>query len=158
MLEMVDAFEVPSSSKDPVMSNRKHTLPSDTKVVHEIQAEIEQSLKKHKFSEHDVFGVRLALEEALVNAIKHGNQLDAGKMITVAYQITNERFDIYIEDEGAGFNLEDVPDPMAPENLERDCGRGLLLMRHYMTEVTYNGKGNAVSMHKIRTPEENGKE
>src|SRR5438128_635610 len=55
-----------------------------------------------------------------------------------------------ITDEGPGFDPEDVPDPTAPENLERPCGRGLLLMRHYMTEVAYHDRGRAVRMAKVR--------
>ena len=63
-----------------------------------------------------------------------------------------------IADEGKGFDPDDVPDPMAPENLERPCGRGLLLMRHYMTEVTYHPPGNRLSMSKVRAdnPHRNG--
>ena len=66
------------------------------------------------------------------------------------YHVTPERFEIRITDEGPGFNPEDVPDPTAIENLERPCGRGLLLMRGFMTEVEYQGRGNVVSMAKVR--------
>ena len=85
-------------------------------------------------SEHDVFSIRLALEEALVNAIKHGNQMDRAKSaIVISYRASSDRFDVHITDEGSGFDPSDVPDPTAIENLERPCGRGLMLMRHYMT-------------------------
>ena len=88
--------------------------------------------------------------EAIVNAIKHGNQLDTSKRVFVKYHVSHERFEIHIKDEGPGFDPMDVPDPMAPENLERECGRGLLLMKHYMTEVKFHAPGNAVSMVKVR--------
>ena len=101
-------------------------------------------------SDHDIFSIKLALEEALVNAIKHGNQLDPDKSVRVSYRITPDRFDVKITDEGPGFNPEDVPDPTAPENLERPCGRGLLLIRGFMTSVEYKGKGNVVAMSKVR--------
>lgn len=125
-------------------------IASDLAEARCVQEKIEEALKASGYSEHDVFAIKLALEEALVNAIKHGNQLDPDKRVTIHYRITPERFDIKITDEGTGFNPEDVPDPTAIENLERPCGRGLLLMRGFMTEVEYHGKGNVVSMAKVR--------
>jgi serine/threonine-protein kinase RsbW len=81
--------------------------------------------------------------------------LDPDKRVHVAYTVTPERFDIRITDEGPGFSPEDVPDPTLPENLERCCGRGLLLIRKFMTEVNYHGCGNVITMSKLRngTPE-----
>lgn len=126
------------------------TIASDLTEARRVQAEVEAALRAGRFGDHDIFAIRLALEEALVNAIKHGNQLDRGKQVRVAYRVTAERFDVQITDEGRGFDPDDVPDPTAPENLERPCGRGLLLMRHYMTEVTYSDRGRAVRMAKVR--------
>ena len=75
----------------------------------------------------------------------------APKRCTVNFRVDSQRIDICINDEGQGFAMDDVPDPMAPENLERPCGRGLLLMRHYMTEVTFHAPGNRLTMSKVRT-------
>jgi serine/threonine-protein kinase RsbW len=111
---------------------------------------IEEALQASAYTEHDIFAIKLALEEALVNAIKHGNQMDPDKRVYVVYNVTSERFDIRITDEGIGFNPADVPDPTDPDNLERPCGRGLLLMRGFMTEVEYHGRGNVVTMAKVR--------
>ena len=86
------------------------------------RSEIEESLQASGYTEHETFAIKLALEEALVNAIKHGNQMDADKRVYVVYHVTPERFDIRITDEGTGFNPEDVPDPTAIENLERPAG------------------------------------
>jgi serine/threonine-protein kinase RsbW len=126
------------------------TIPSDLAEARRVQTLIEESLQACAYSEHDIFSIKLALEEALVNAIKHGNQMDPDKRVFVTYKITPSRFEIRITDEGEGFNPEDVPDPTAIENIERPCGRGLLLMRGFMTEVQYHGKGNTVSMAKVR--------
>ena len=126
------------------------TIPSDLAEARRVQTEIELALQQIRFAEHDIFAIKLALEEALVNAIKHGNQMDRSKKVHIAYRVTAERFDIDIADEGNGFDPEDVPDPMSAENLERPCGRGLLLMRHYMTEVTFHPPGNQLSMSKVR--------
>jgi serine/threonine-protein kinase RsbW len=125
-------------------------IPSDPAEAQRIQIEIEQALQKHQYSEHDVFAIKLALEEALVNAVKHGNQMDRTKQVRIAYRINKDRFDVLIADEGQGFDPCDVPDPTAVENLERPCGRGLMLMRHYMTEVNFNRRGNSVHMCKLR--------
>src|SRR5947209_18251338 len=124
-------------------------IPSDPGESRRIQDDIEQRLRRHEYGEHDIFGIKLALEEALINAIKHGNQMDRTKKVQVAYRIRAERFDVVITDEGSGFNPADVPDPTAIENLERPCGRGLMLMRHYMTEVAFLGRGNIVQMSKL---------
>ena len=125
------------------------TIPSDTTEARRLQDEIEQQITALKVSEQEVFSVRLALEEALVNAIKHGNQMDRSKKVRVAYRFLPDRLEIHITDEGTGFDPEDVPDPTAVENLERPCGRGLMLMRHYMSEVVYSTRGNSVRMVKV---------
>jgi len=126
-------------------------IPSDTAAARRVQDDIERGLKAHRFTEHDIFSVKLALEEALVNAIKHGNQMDRTKKICITYRITPERLEVHIADEGQGFDPKDVPDPMAVENLERPCGRGLLLIGHYMTEVIFHPPGNRLTMIKTRT-------
>src|SRR5262245_46757723 len=111
-------------------------IPSDPAEARRIQEEIEHLLKVNRYSDYDIFGIKLALEEALVNAIKHGNQMEPSKKVHIVYRIHRERFEIRITDEGAGFDPEAVPDPTTLENLERPCGRGLMLMRHYMSEVS----------------------
>ena len=125
-------------------------IPSDPAEARRVQDDIERALKSFLFDDREIFSIKLALEEALVNAIKHGNQMDRSKTVRVAYFIDPNRFEIDITDEGCGFDPCDVPDPTAVENLERPCGRGLMLMRHYMTEVQFTGRGNCVSMKKLR--------
>jgi serine/threonine-protein kinase RsbW len=130
---------------------RSVVIPSDPAEARRVQDDIEAALKASHFEEREIFSIKLALEEALVNAIKHGNQMDRSKNVHITYRVSPDSFEIKIMDEGKGFDPQDVPDPMAPENLERPCGRGLLLMRHYMTEVTYHPPGNRLSMSKVRT-------
>src|SRR5262249_20761313 len=105
-------------------------IQSDSTESRRVQDEIEQHLRANRYSERDIFSIKLALEEALVNAIKHGNQLDKQKKVRIHYKVTSNRFDVRITDEGGGFDPGDVPDPTAVENLERPSGRGLMLMRH----------------------------
>ena len=124
-------------------------IPSDPAEARCLQEQIERLLQDRRTNEQDIFSIKLALEEALINAIKHGNQMDRTKKVRISCRINVDRFDIHIADEGKGFDPDDVPDPMAVENLERPCGRGLMLMRHYMTEVTFNSRGNSVRMSKV---------
>jgi len=85
-----------------------------------------------------LFVVNLAAEEALMNAIKHGHQLDARKVVIVTTCVSTSFFSMRIEDKGPGFNPEAVPDPTLEENLELPSGRGLMLMRTFMTRTAYN--------------------
>jgi serine/threonine-protein kinase RsbW len=103
-------------------------------------------MERRDYDQKQVFGVRLALEEALVNAVKHGNRHDPTKRVWASWHVGPSRVMIEIEDEGDGFDPRAVPDPCAPENLERSCGRGVFLMRHYMSSVRYNRRGNHVIM------------
>jgi serine/threonine-protein kinase RsbW len=135
----------------PALSGAKQmVISSDPQEARRVQDEIEHILKSQHFGDKDIFSIRLALEEALVNAIKHGNRCDRNKKVHISYRILPERFDIAITDEGPGFDPQEVPDPTAIENLERPCGRGLMLMRHYMNEVSYSASGNSVAMTKLR--------
>jgi serine/threonine-protein kinase RsbW len=131
------------------VTDRETVIPSDLNEARRIQEEI-GALLQSAFNEHDLFAIRMAVEEALVNAIKHGNQMDPDKCVKVVYALTHGSFEVHITDEGPGFSPEDVPDPTAPENLERPCGRGLLLIRHYMSDVTFRDGGKTISMFKLR--------
>jgi len=97
-----------------------------------------------------ITGVRLALEEAIVNAIQHGNNRDATKCVFVSFRVGAEQFVAQVQDEGAGFDPAAVPDPTLPENLVKPSGRGLLLMREFMTWIEFSAGGACVTMCKRR--------
>ncbi|MEZ6056822.1 MAG: ATP-binding protein [Planctomycetaceae bacterium] len=128
------------------------TICSDTREGQVAQDEIMELVEAEGFPMQDQFGIRLALEEAIVNAIKHGNKMDPTKKVQICVEITEESLNVVIEDEGAGFRPEDVPDPTAEENLEKPSGRGLMLMNAFMN-VMYEGCGNRVVMRKSRVAE-----
>ena len=102
------------------------------------------------FSTEDIFAVHLALEEAFVNAIKHGNKMDPAKEVKIEYSVNHDKIEIFIADEGTGFDPEAVPDPRCGDNIYKPNGRGLLLMRSYMDVVEHNDKGNRVRMVRYR--------
>lgn len=105
------------------------------------------------YTHRDMFAMQLALEEAIVNAVKHGNAGDSAKEVRVRYSVTTDEALAEVEDEGPGFDPHAVKDPLALENLERPCGRGLLLIQHYMTYVRYSERGNVVTFGRLRTGE-----
>jgi len=90
------------------------------------------------YGERAEYGVRLALEEALINAMKHGNKMDRRKKIRVRYLLDDRRVMISVADEGSGFDPDAVPDPTEDENLEVTHGRGIVLMRAYVAELRFN--------------------
>jgi serine/threonine-protein kinase RsbW len=120
--------------------------------IQRVREDVEGALVVYPFSDRDIFSVLLALEEALANAIKHGNRMDRHKKVTIRYRVSSKRFDIQIVDEGGGFQPDEVPDPTAEENLDRPSGRGLFLTRQYMTEVAFHPPGNRLSMSLVRNP------
>lgn len=94
-----------------------------------------------------IFAVRLAIEEAITNAFEHGHEgLSRDLTVRVEYRVTPECIDIAIEDQGRGFAPERLPDPTLLENLSKPSGRGVMLMKAYMSEVHFNRKGNRVRM------------
>jgi serine/threonine-protein kinase RsbW len=127
-------------------------LPTDLAAIRDTEREVLGLLQELDYDDDHIFAVRLALEEALVNAMKHGNAFDPNRSVHIWYRASAERIEIRVADEGGGFDPEQVPDPTADENLERPCGRGIMLMRCYMDEVTFSAEGNQVSMVKRRQP------
>ena len=130
------------------------TFKSRLADVPAIHARIVADAEAAGFADQALFAIRLATEEALVNAVRHGNQKDETKDVEVTWTVDADRFEIRIRDEGPGFDPDDVPDPTADENLARPCGRGVLLMRAYMDEVAFHGRGNEVHLVKHRAAAE----
>jgi len=102
------------------------------------------------FSEDEVFGIKLALEETLTNAVKHGNCCDPTKNVVVRYCVTPETLVVLVRDEGEGFTPDTVPDPTTPDRLHVPNGRGIMLLRAYMDEVEYRDNGREVRFVKHR--------
>src|SRR5436305_1523008 len=105
-------------------------IPSRRGAGRPIIDEVLSRLENQQWTSRDVFSVRLALEEAIVNAIKHGNRLDASKQVRVVCKMSPERIFIEISDEGHGFDPEQVPDPTDDAHLDCPGGRGIMLMRN----------------------------
>lgn len=130
-------------------SLKKIVIPSDLASAKEPEQAILAEAADHGFSEDAIFAIKLTLEEAITNAIKHGNKCDRSKTVTVRYAVDSVEVVIYIQDEGAGFDPQDVPDPTVPERLSLPNGRGILLMKAYMNEVEYRRDGREIFLRKL---------
>jgi len=122
------------------------TIRSDYADAREIQRMIREEVERCGFDADSQFAIKLALEEALINAIKHGNKLDKSKRVQVEWQVSRDAAEIVIEDEGPGFDRSRVPDPTDETNLEKLTGRGILLIEAYMTSVEYSKGGRRVRL------------
>ncbi len=121
-------------------------IPSRLTDARKVGEKILAKVAKQGYPQQALFAIRLAVEEGLNNAIKHGNRFDPEKNITLTYEVTDSQAVIRIQDEGKGFNLSDVPNPTSDENLEKPYGRGIMLMNAYMDNVRFNERGNEVCM------------
>jgi serine/threonine-protein kinase RsbW len=104
------------------------------------------------FEEDDLHKIGMSVRECMVNAVVHGNRYNARKKVHVMIQRTADRLAVVIQDEGDGFDMADLPDPLANENLLRHSGRGLLLIQAFMDEFQIRPrepKGTEVKMVKI---------
>ena len=131
-------------------------VPNDLRAVKHPEQLILTQLGCCRYSDESVFAIKLALEEALTNGVKHGNCSDPTKHLTVRFCVKPDRAVIMIRDEGSGFCPDAVPDPTAEENLQRPNGRGIMLMNAYMTRVHYNSRGNEVWLMKENRPSARG--
>lgn len=133
-----------------VPTSRTVVVGSVPSAIIEVRDEVLSELKASEFSQEDIFAVHLALEEAFINAITHGNKMDADKQIQIDYLIGSDRVEISMTDEGDGFDPKTVPDPRYGENLYKAEGRGLFLIRAFMDVVEFNDRGNAMRMVRYR--------
>ncbi len=126
------------------------TIPSDTEAGRKILEEVLAHLALQQWPTGEVFAVHLAADEALVNAVVHGNKLDPAKRVRFRCRISAQKIRIEIQDEGAGFDPDSLPDPTSPCRLGCPSGRGVMLMRTFMSRVEFHDRGNHVVMEKDR--------
>lgn len=113
-----------------------------------------ENAQSEGFGSSAIFAIRLAIEEAITNAFEHGHEgLDPDTTVRVEYAVSDREIEIAIEDQGPGFVPEQLPDPTLLENLSKPSGRGVMLMKAYMTDVLFNKKGNRVKLRYIRPAE-----
>ena len=126
-------------------------VPSSLRWVHTLHAVMSEILSQMALDEESSDQINLAVVEAGTNAIRHGNQEDPEKRAYFEFVIQSDQFTVIIQDQGRGFDREQVPDPIQPENLFKSSGRGLFLIESCMDDVTYEKSGTLIRMVKRLT-------
>ena len=112
---------------------------------------VEAWMRFFGYPRKDIFAFRLALEEAVANALQHGHCGDRSKYVQISYAVLNDEAIAQVSDEGCGFEPDDVPNPLASGKFERAKGLGLFLMRAYSSWVNFNRQGNCVTLCRYRS-------
>lgn len=122
-------------------------LPSKEESITLLEELIENIADTYNVGEDTFANMMTCLNEALINAIKHGNKFDVTKKVIVNADVDNKRLIWTVTDEGEGFDYVHLPDPTAPENLEALTGRGVYIMKHLADQCIFNTSGNEVELH-----------
>ena len=143
---------------DSTTSRVSFTLDSSLDSVNKVEQTGEQYAARAGFDEDTVQHIAMAVREAAVNAVLHGNAYDKNKHITASFETTTDSLIIRITDQGPGLDPDSIPDPLAPENILRGSGRGIFLIRAFMDEVNFRQlhPGTELTLIKHRTPAQPG--
>lgn len=129
-----------------MISNISIQVPSMSENIRMIESFIDNAKEKFHLDD-DIYGnIMIAVTEAVNNAIKHGNHNDKTKNVHLSLFLEESTIKFVVKDEGSGFNYEKLPDPTAPENLEKPGGRGIFLMKHLSDEVKFKDGGRVVEL------------
>jgi len=121
-------------------------IPSLSENIRIVESFIDNARDKYNFND-DIYGnIMIAVTESVNNAIVHGNKSDKKKNVNLSLCLQNNEVKFTIEDEGAGFQYDNLPDPTAPENLEKPSGRGIFLMKNLCDEVKFEKEGKRVEL------------
>lgn len=121
-------------------------VPSETRYIRRVSSRMLSGLDRYNIDESRLFDIRLCVEEAVRNAMIHGNRSDRRLSVKTVYWVDNDLLNIEVEDEGSGFDHANVDDPTLSEHILKNSGRGVYLMKKLMDKVGYNDKGNKVTM------------
>jgi serine/threonine-protein kinase RsbW len=127
-------------------------LPSDVSLMNGVLQYLMERVAKLGLIKPERSNLFIALDEAFVNAVKHGNHNDPRKLVRITADLSAQEARFTVEDEGEGFNVQEIPDPRDPANLFKTSGRGVLLIYNIMDEVQYNERGNRLTM--VKRPED----
>jgi len=114
-----------------------YSIPSKIEAIDEAVQKATEFAGQAGFADDALFGIDMAVREAVANAVKHGNKLDASKTVEITLIAIGEAMEIVIRDFGEGFDVEEVPDPTNPENLLKASGRGILFMHNFVDKVEW---------------------
>lgn len=146
--QFIDEVEMLRNMREKI----EFELPSALSLMHDILDYLMKRVEKVGVCDVENSNLFIALDEAFVNAVKHGNRFDHQKLVRISADVSTKEVSFTIEDEGDGFKLTEIPDPLNPENLFKTSGRGVLLIHNIMDEVQYNERGNRLTMVKKKEP------
>src|ERR1017187_5168952 len=129
-----------------VVENKVMTISSKTENIVMVEGLINEICEKFKISEDYYGNILVALTEAVNNAIQHGNKNNPSKHIDITFKIRPDHISFTIKDEGPGFDFSHLPDPTAPENIEKLNGRGVFLMKNLADKVEFEDNGSTVKL------------
>jgi serine/threonine-protein kinase RsbW len=121
-------------------------LQSNDKSLVQLTDLLDNLLEKLRVPSDTYANIVVSLIEAVKNAIIHGNKSDESRTIVIDYTVTPTYLEFRVSDTGEGFDETEIPNPTAPENIEKEGGRGVFLMKHLASECEYNTKGNVVRL------------
>jgi serine/threonine-protein kinase RsbW len=124
----------------------KMTIPSSLEYIESVEKLAEKAADAMKFSEEEKDSLAIAVTEAVNNAIIHGNKLNKNKKVFISFQLENKRLLVSIIDQGKGFNPQNLSDPLAPENLLKESGRGIFILSTLMDDVRFEFRGNGTEV------------
>ena len=128
------------------MDTIKIVIPSITENIRIIESFIDNAKEKFQLDD-DIYGnIMIAVTESVNNAIMHGNKSDKSKSVTLSLSLNQNTINFTIMDEGNGFDFQNLPDPTAPENIDKPSGRGIFLMKHLSDEVSFKNNGSLVQL------------
>jgi serine/threonine-protein kinase RsbW len=125
---------------------QKLQLVSRPESINQVEKLVDEIREEYKISE-DCYGkILISMTEAVTNAIAHGNKSDPSKMVDITYHFDHDKINFTVTDQGPGFDYYNLPDPTAPENLEKPCGRGIYLMKHLSDQLIFNNNGSSIEL------------
>jgi serine/threonine-protein kinase RsbW len=140
--QFVDKIEVVQNLREKI----EFELPSAIGTMHSVLDYLMKRVEKIGVIDVEKSNLFIALDEAFVNAVKHGNKFNAQKLVKITAEVSAKEARFTIEDEGEGFKVDEIPDPTNPENLFKTSGRGVMFIYNIMDEVKYNERGNRLEM------------
>jgi serine/threonine-protein kinase RsbW len=149
----VSGFNRRTLAKFVTVEKKEIVIPSKIESVDKAVTEATRFASASGFGDEAIFAIDMAVREAVINAVKHGNRLDEAKPVEISFGNLDKGFEVTVRDFGAGFDVSEIPDPTDPENLLKANGRGILFMRNFMEEVEWFQHpqgGTVVKMCKLR--------
>lgn len=122
-------------------------ISSRPESINTIERLIDDLRSEHNIHEDAYGNILVAVTEAVNNAIQHGNKYDPNKKVKINYELEEDTISFTVVDQGAGFDYYNLPDPTAPENLEKPTGRGVFLMKHLADQIIFSENGSMVELY-----------